>query len=105
MNNPFETIESRLNSIEAMLIDMKYNPNPDSTMGMDDLPIDIKEASKIIGLSVPTIYGLVHRREIPVIKRRGKLLFLRKELMEWIKAGRRLTAEEINLAALKTLER
>lgn len=105
MYNPYEIIFARLQNIETLLIDLKHNPNPGTIPGMDDLPVDIKEASKIIGLSVPTIYGLVHRREIPVMKRRGKLLFLKQELVEWVKVGRRMTTEEIKAATLKSLGR
>jgi excisionase family DNA binding protein len=71
----------------------------------NELPIDIKEASKIIGLSVPSIYGLVHRREIPVLKRRGKLLFFRHELIDWVRAGRRMTKEEIKQGAIDSLQK
>jgi hypothetical protein len=100
MNNPFETIESRLDKIETLLISIKHNPKPETTMGMDDLPIDINKASRIIGLTVPTIYGLVHRREIPVLKRRGKLMFIRQELIDWLKAGRKKTIEELRQSTM-----
>ncbi|MEI6435530.1 MAG: helix-turn-helix domain-containing protein [Bacteroidota bacterium] len=71
----------------------------------DDLPIDILEASKVIKRSVATIYGYVHRREIPVTKRGGKLLFYRKDLLSWLNAGKRLTNDEICQAAHESLVR
>jgi len=71
----------------------------------DDMPIDIEEASKVIKRSVATIYGYVHRREIPVTKRGGKLLFFRKDLLSWLNAGKRLTNEEISQAAHESLVR
>lgn len=56
----------------------------------------IKEASSFLNLTVPTIYSKVAKRELPVNKQRGRLYFLKSELMEYIKKGRRATNDEIN---------
>jgi excisionase family DNA binding protein len=52
------------------------------TEGKDYLTLD--EASELLDLSKSTIYGMTHRKEIPHIKRRGKLLFEREELDKWL---------------------
>ena len=53
--------------------------------------LTIKQAAEILSLSVPTIYGLVSRREIPVNKRGKRLYFSKTELTQWIKDGRKKT--------------
>ena len=50
----------------------------------------IAEAAEFLNLSKPTLYRLVSHREIPFHKQSGKLYFIEKELLEWIKAGRKL---------------
>jgi len=51
--------------------------------------------STLLNLADSTIYGLVHRGEIPHHKKGGRLYFLRSELLDWIKSGRRKTLAEI----------
>lgn len=55
----------------------------------------ISAASKMLNLSVATIYSKVCRREIPVNKQGKQLYFYKSELQEWIKSGRRKTNFEI----------
>ena len=55
---------------------------------------NIQEISKMIDLAVPTIYGLVHKRKIPHIKRGKKLLFEKKLIMEWLDTYRQCSANQ-----------
>lgn len=48
-----------------------------------------------------TFYGYVHRKEIPFHKRGKKLYFLKSEIDEWLKAGRKKTVDEIEADAKK----
>jgi len=57
--------------------------------------LNIQEASKLLDLSVSTIYSKVCKREIPVNKQGKRIYFYRHELMKWIKAGRVKTYLEI----------
>ena len=94
MSNPFETIDARLSNIEILLLDLKHSKKelqPES-----DQLLTIKQASEIISLSVPTIYGLVSRSEIPVSKKGKRLYFSKKELTDWIREGRKKTRFEIS---------
>ena len=50
--------------------------------------LNIQEASKLLDLSVSTIYSKVCKREIPVNKQGKRIYFYRHELMKWIKSGR-----------------
>jgi excisionase family DNA binding protein len=56
-------------------------------------------AVKITGKAKPTIYGLVHDRKIPHSKQGKQLYFSRKELTDWLKAGKRKTQAELALDA------
>jgi excisionase family DNA binding protein len=67
--------------------------NVDSIIDEDKF-IGIKDAAKLLNLSVPSVYTLVHKRQIPFYKRRQKLYFKRSELLRWIEAGRRKTVSE-----------
>ena len=57
--------------------------------------LNIREASKLLNLSVSTIYSKVCKREIPVNKQCKRIYFYRHELMQWIKSGRVKTYLEI----------
>lgn len=61
--------------------------------------MSIKDASKFLNLSVPTIYSKVSRNEIPYMKRGKRLYFSNKDLMNYLKAGRNKTIEQIEQEA------
>lgn len=71
--------------------------------------LTVKETAEFLNLAVPTIYGLIHDRQIPFNKRTKRIYFLKSDLVEWIKAGRRKTMVEIKVEAsnyiLKTRRR
>ncbi|MFV8327922.1 helix-turn-helix domain-containing protein [Flavobacterium sp. ZS1P14] len=66
----------------------------DSRETKDEL-LNVEEASKLLDLSVATIYSKVCKKEIPVNKQGKRIYFYRNELMEWIKSGRVKTYLEI----------
>ena len=84
----------KLKSIEKILISQGNILQPEN-----DKLLNIRQAGEMISLSVPTIYGLVSRKEIPVSKRGKRLYFSSIELTNWIKAGRRQTITEIESQA------
>ena len=53
--------------------------------------------------SKPTFYGYVHRQEIPFHKNGKKLIFLKSEIDQWLKKGRKRTIEEIEEEAISSL--
>jgi excisionase family DNA binding protein len=63
--------------------------------------VDIKEASKLLGLAIPTLYAKVSERRIPHSKQGKKLYFSRKQLEEWVKSGQRKTIVEIENEATR----
>ncbi len=80
----------KLENIERLLLIKSNTPQPES-----DILLTIKQAAEILHLSVPTIYGLVQRAEVPVCKRGKRLYFSKQELTTWIMAGRKKTISEI----------
>jgi excisionase family DNA binding protein len=67
-------------------------------------PLTIDEAAIFTGLCKSTLYKLSHERAIPVHRpRNGRLIFLRSELMSWIRAGKKSTYAEISEAVDRQL--
>ncbi len=60
-----------------------------------DQLFSVKEAATFLEVSVPTIYGYVQHKQIPVMKKHKKLYFSKLELIDWIKTGRKKTLVEI----------
>ncbi len=67
------------------------------------LTIDL--AAELLSVTIPTVYGYVHQRAIPCMKRRGRLYFSKLELLAWVKSARRSTVDEIKANALASLVR
>lgn len=96
-NNPFETIDSRLTSIESMLLDIKQQ-RTDNTVSKkvdEDEILNVKQASELLDLAVPTIYSLTSNRILPHSKRGKKLYFSKSELVAWVQSGKRKTVSEL----------
>jgi len=94
MNNPFEVIEARLNNIETLLLDLKHTPKEQGEQPDPDKLLTVQDTAKFLSLSVPTIYSLISRGELPVMKRSKRCYFSRIELMDYLKAGRKKTLAE-----------
>jgi excisionase family DNA binding protein len=57
--------------------------------------MNIEETAKLINLTKPTVYGLVHQKNIPFHKKGKKLYFLKSEILTWIQSGKRQSKSEI----------
>lgn len=90
MNNPFETIENRLDKLEKILTNIgnivtrQQQPTVESPSRL----IKIEAAVTITGYKKGYIYELVHRNKIPYIKFGAALRFDPEELEAWMRAGR-----------------
>jgi len=98
MENPFVLLDQRLDRIETLVMEMKNGavekPDPD---GYDI--IDIDEATQLLGIAKPTVYDKTSKGEIPHMKRGKRLYFSKKELLEWLKSGRRKMRSDIEQEA------
>ena len=78
------------NELETFFQDHSFpNQNEHDEIGGIELAIEIT------GLAKPTIYGLVSERKTPHSKQGKRLYFSRRELLEWLSAGKRKTQAEI----------
>jgi len=90
-------MQEKLDNIEQLLISrQERSPEQEELMS-------ISKAAEFLDLAVPTVYSKVCRKEIPVNKRGKRLYFYRSELTEWIKSGRKKTADEIREEAVQQL--
>ena len=81
----------KLENLERLILSQNNAPQPE-----EDKLLTIREAAEILHLSVPTVYGLVQRSEVPVCKRGKRLYFSKQELVSWIMSGRKKTVAEID---------
>jgi len=89
IHNPFETIDSRLSNIEKLLLDIyggaHIKPPDNNPNGL----LTVDQAADLLHLAVPTIYGLIHRREISSLKRGRRVYFKKEDLLQYLEYGRR----------------
>jgi excisionase family DNA binding protein len=83
-------LQNSLRNIEKILL-QKSTDEPNETEKL----LSIKEAGKVLNLAVPTIYSYVAKQEIPYCKLGKKLYFLKGDLLQWVKSGRRKTNSEL----------
>lgn len=92
-----DLLSKRLESIENIL----KNKLQEQKQEQEEKLLNIQQAAEFLGLSVPTIYSKVSRNELPVMKRSKRLYFSNIELLAYLKAGKKLTGEELKEAAEK----
>lgn len=94
IENPFQLLVEKLNHIEEVLQELRMQIQAPQETPESDL-LSIVQASELLGIAKNTIYGLSSESKIPVIKKGKRLYFSKKELLEWLRSGRRATLEEI----------
>lgn len=106
MKNPFEIIDERLNNIENLLLDIKHKPSQKQTLSeAEDKLLNVQETADFLDLTVPTIYSKVSRGELPCMKGSKRIYFSKKDLMDYLKLGRKKSNDEIEQAANEHLKR
>ena len=87
MNNPFESINARLNNLEALSLEtlqhLRNAARPADEIG------GIELAQEVTRLSKARIYALVSAGLVPCSKRGNKLFFNRADLLDWVGQGKR----------------
>lgn len=96
MGNPFELLDERLKSIEAILLDLQSQSKVPASNS--DQWFDLTELQNYLPdkPAKPTVYEWVGKRIIPYHRRGKKLYFLKSEIDTWLKDGKRKTAKEIS---------
>lgn len=80
----------KIDNIEKLLLEKKANEEH-----ITQELLTVTEAAHLLKLSVATVYTKVCKNEIPANKQGKRLYFYRTELLNWIKAGRIKTIDEI----------
>lgn len=102
MENPFELILEKLNSIEKMIGQLHIKDG--LTSASADVT-DINEASRFLGLSKSALYKMTCSREIPHYKRGKRLYFDKSELAKWVMRNKILSQDEIEKQAEEYIRR
>jgi len=83
-------LTKEVSELKCLLVE-KLAQNPTET---DEL-LTVQDTAKFLSLSVPTIYGLISKGKIPVMKRSKRCYFSKIELINYLKQGRKKTFAEI----------
>jgi len=85
--------------IEDVVRRVLRTQGPDhSPNNLDDL-LTVPQVAELLFLSIPTIYGLLHRKELPAMKRAKRVYFRRSEILKYLEEGRKKTMTEIEAEA------
>ncbi|WP_159019839.1 helix-turn-helix domain-containing protein [Algibacter sp. L3A6] len=92
------------NLVERISSKMRKHYDSQNSIQEDEL-LSIDEAAKFVKLSKATLYGLVHKKEIPYSKKGKRLYFQKSELFDWVKSGRKETKQSMNYKVDEYLSR
>lgn len=92
--NKVNTVEREKNSNHFLQSAEENNPDM----------LSIEQASEYLNLATQTIYGYTSRRAIPFYKPYKKVYFLKSELEEWVKQGKK-PLKEIAVSKIKKRKR
>ncbi len=105
MENPFEMIIQRLDNIEKLLNELtKREISGNQTPSSDEI-MTVDQVADYLSLAKPTIYGKCASREIPCFKVGKRNYFMKQDINEWLKTGRRATNYEIQQQAAEYIRK
>lgn len=100
MENPFEIIIEKINSIEHLLLEIKHSQSGTINSKSYDVGfMNVTQVAEYLSLAKPTIYALVHKMKIPNYKQGKRLYFKKADIDQWLTKSRRKTREEIEQEA------
>ena len=83
-------VSQLLRDVNSIKIALAANP-PEPV----DEFLTVDQASKFISKAKPTIYAMLSRGELPNLKRGKRVYFLKADLVNYLKAGRRKTFQQL----------
>lgn len=103
----FDQLPAAVATLLTELADVKnllQQPISQPASQQDEL-LTVQQAAQLLNLRVATIYDLNHKGELPSMKRGKRLYFLRSELINYLKQGRKKTSFDYDTAADNYLSR
>lgn len=97
----YEVTEENAIVIATLLFE-KFRAN--ETFSNQDEFLNVDQVANLIGYKKTSIYGLVKKNQIPYHKK-GKLFFLKSEILIWLKNGKKTTSQDIERSASEYLLR
>lgn len=88
-------LHEKLNRIESLLLQQ----NGEQSAPAQDELLTVQGAAEFLSLSVPTVYGLISKGELPVMKRSKRCYFSKADLLNYLKAGRKHSNGELESEA------
>jgi len=88
-----------IEDLQTVIIDcvnscLKNNKQANTETNNTDELLTVQDTAKFLSLSVPTIYSLISKGELPVMKRSKRCYFSKVELINYLKQGRKKTLVE-----------
>ncbi len=101
MDVTFETLPKAVSSLFEKLTNIEKLLGAQGSTDQDrpDEILTVPQAAEFLSLSVPTIYSLISRRELPAMRKNGRVYFFRTELMNYLRSGRSKTVKELEAEA------
>jgi excisionase family DNA binding protein len=93
-----------LESLIECAIRKVIGETPKESKPETDELLTVQDAATLLRLSVPTIYGLISKGDLPVMKRSKRCYFSKIELLNYLKEGRKKTFAETASEADKYLK-
>ena len=95
MENPFDIIVQRLDSIEKLLNELSKNANNFNHQKETDEIMTVEQLSDYLTIARQTIYEKCSKKEIPYFKAGKRLYFKKSVINDWINSGRRYTTDKL----------
>ena len=96
-NLSFEHLPNQVARLTTEISELKnYLLQKDINLQDSEDILDAEACAKLISIEVQTLYGYTHRKEIPFYKPGKKLIFIKSEIIDWIKTNRHKTKNEIS---------
>ena len=98
-------ISLQVEEFQTIIIDcvnacLKHN-QPTSGLKTDQEEIlTVPQLADLLSLAIPTIYGLIHRRELPAMKRGNRVYFKRSQILEYLEQGSIKTIADIEKGSI-----
>lgn len=94
MENPFESINQKLDRITIILEELISNLALPGIVKVKQV-MTIAETANFLGIAKQTLYSYTSKRTIPHYKNGKKLYFIHDELLAWLQTNKRKTVAEI----------